>query len=278
MKRERIEFLSSISAEIRKDIVRMVGVAGSGPVEMPLAISDLLVYLYWENMSIYPEKPLSEERDRLIMGVFKAVPALYAVLARRGYFAREELWHYRRLGSMLQASPDYNRTPGIDAPCLLDGLALAIASSSSALLLRRQPTPKVFCLCEERDFPQDFWHEACFAAETNLSNLIVLVIVKKSLKTGISDDEEKTILSYKNKMSGYGWIVSDIDGHDFQNMEDTLSVLDVYDGRPKVVFVFTNAGMDYSFIDDSDSDNVPALKHREDIEHALEELEERRSV
>ena len=278
MEKERIEFLSSISAEIRKDIVRMIGVAGSGTVEMSLAISDLLVYLYWENMNIDPEKPLFNRRDRLIMGVSKAVPALYAVLARRGYFAREELWHYRRLGSMLQASPDYKRTPGIDAPSLPDGMELAIASSLSAVLLHLKSNLRVFCLCESNGLSEDFWDEAVSVAEVGQSNLVLLFVIKKSLKTGLSDDEKKLVMSYKDKMSNCGWSSFEIDGHDFQSMEDALSGLESSEGRPKVMFVYTNAGMDYSFVDDADPDNVPALKRREDIEHALEELEEKRSA
>ena len=115
---KRIEELKNISAEVRKDVLRMVGMARSGPYETPLAIASLLVYLYWEELALIPSEPRREDRDRFVLGMPRAVPALYAALARRGFFEREHLWHYRRLGAMLQALPDFRRIPGLDAPCL----------------------------------------------------------------------------------------------------------------------------------------------------------------
>ena len=98
---KRIEELKSIAAEVRKDILRMVGLARSGPFETSISAADLLVYLYWEELLLVPAEPRREDRDRFVTDIPAAVPALYAVLARRGFFEREHLWHYRRLGAML---------------------------------------------------------------------------------------------------------------------------------------------------------------------------------
>ena len=134
MDNKRIEELKSIAAEVRKDVLRMVGLARSGPFETSISAAGLLVYLYWEELLLIPSEPSRRDRDRFITDIPAAIPALYAVLARRGFFEREHLWHYRRLGAMLQALPDFKRTPGIDAPCLTVQPAVARKNRASYFL------------------------------------------------------------------------------------------------------------------------------------------------
>ena len=180
---KRIEELKNISAEVRKDVLRMVGMARSGPYETPLAIASLLVYLYWEELALIPSEPRREDRDRFVLGMPRAVPALYAALARRGFFEREHLWHYRRLGAMLQALPDFRRIPGLDAPCLTVQPSLATAAALAEGLARRSFRPRVVFLVSERAFrSEEFAEEAARVAGEPLPNLFMIVRVKGGLR------------------------------------------------------------------------------------------------
>ena len=128
MKTSQRRELERIALEVRKDIVRMTGVSRSGHLDSSLSVVDILVFLYWKVLRIRPDEPLWPERDRLVFSKDHACPALYSVLARRGFFERDELWNFRRLGAMLQGRPEHARTPGVDAPGGSRGMAIGIAN------------------------------------------------------------------------------------------------------------------------------------------------------
>ena len=187
MENTRINELEKIAAEVRKDIVRMVGLARSGLIELPLLISDVLVYLYWEEMLLLAGSPSRKDRDRFVFGAEDGVPALYAILARRGYYEREQLWHYMRLGAMLQALPDFRRIPGIDAPLVTSGTELAIASGLACSLRKEGLGSRVFCFLEEKDcLGKDFMLEAEMCAGYGLDNITLISVCKdKAARTRI---------------------------------------------------------------------------------------------
>ena len=273
MEKEIENKLTSIVAEVRKDIIRMVGIAGSGPLELSLSIADILVYLYWEELVVLPNAHGRNDRDRLFMGVEKAVPALYSVLANRGYFDREELWHYRRLGAMLQALPDPNRTAGIDSPCLCSALELSLASPVAQVLLSIPQRPRVFCFCDNKDFSNSFFEEVCRTGKAHLSNLVLLIINAKN-REGFIDNEMTS--KHQNKFLNLGWTVDCVNGNSFVNLERVFSLLDYKNNKPKAIFVEINPNNDYTFIESLKS-SKPRIKRLQDIALALEELEENKN-
>lgn len=270
MKKEIEEKLASIATEVRKDIIRMVGIAGSGPLEMSLSIADLLVYLYWEELVVLPTAHDRKDRDRLFIGIEEAVPALYSVLANRGYFKREELWHYRRLGAMLQALPDPNRTAGIDSPCLCTASELSLASPVAQLLLLHPQRPRVFCICEDKDFTDSFFDEVSRTGKACLANL-VLFIVNTENNEDTNCNEKK--IKQQTKFSASGWNTSSVDGNNFIQLDHILSSLDYYNNKPKAIFVEIDMTHKYTFIESlkSSKSRVTRLQY---IALALEELEE----
>lgn len=275
MESKRVEELASIAAEVSKDIVRMVGVARSGPLEMPLGIVDLLVYLYWDELLILPSMPKREDRDRFLLGITAFSPALYAVLARRGYFDREELWHYRRLGAMLQAAPDFKRTPGSDAPCISSASELYIAIPlASSLLSSAVPSQRVFCLCPMSDLEDEsFIIEAKRAAAEGISNLVLLIACGESEQAA---QDEMDIAKYYRDFVNYGWETSNIDGHNYLDMEKVFANLDWDSNRPKALFIQVQNIKKLSFVESSHL-NTQICMSIEDMDHALEELEGRNS-
>lgn len=273
MEKEIENKLTSIVAEVRKDIIRMVGIAGSGPLELSLSIADILVYLYWEELVVLPNAHGRNDRDRLFMGIEKAVPALYSVLANRGYFDREELWHYRRLGAMLQALPDPNRTAGIDSTCLCSASELSLASPVAQVLLSIPQRPRVFCFCDDKDFSNSFFDEVSRTGKARLANLVLLIINAKN-REGFIDNEMTS--KHQNKFLNLGWTVDCVNGNSFVNLERVFSLLDYKNNKPKVIFVEIDPNNDYTFIESLKS-SKPRIKRLQDIALALEELEENKN-
>ena len=271
MEQERIDFLHSVAGEVSKDIVRMVGVARSGPLALPLVLVDILVYLYWEELVILPSKPKREDRDRLVFGIQDFSPALYAVLAFRGYFDREELWHYRRLGAMLQAMPDFKRTPGIDAPCVVSSPELFLAAPlASSLPAYCGTQPRVVCMSLLCDFDDaSFMPEAKRIAEQGVSNLILIVIFGESCGFHSTEERAKQCMS---ALSSIGWETAVVDGHNFSDMESAFGTLNYEERSPKALFIATRNASKFSFVRNANT-KLQGCMSIEDMDQALEELE-----
>lgn len=262
MDNTRIEELKSITSEVRKDILRMVGMARSGPYETPLAAAGLLVYLYWEELVLIPSEPERGDRDRFVLGMPEAVPALYAALARRGFFEREHLWHYRRLGAMLQAHPDFRRIPGMDAPCLTVQPSLAMAASLARELASRRFRPRVaFVVSDEALRSDEFAEEARRAAKLDIPNLFMIILC--------GGDMDACALPE-------GWETRRAAGGDFAALEGACGSFDFSRGAPKALAVRADGGFAISSIGAGRQGEPHSLSLGE-LDMALEELEVRSS-
>ena len=267
----RVNELKQIASEVRKDIVRMVGVAHSGPLDFPLLISDILVYLYWEEMLLLAESPKGHDRDRLCLGAEEGVPALYSVLAKRGYYDREELWHYRRLGAILQACPDFKRTPGIDAPCVTSGTELSISAGFAESLNREGIKARVFCLLEEKECESaDFLLEAARCGKINISNIIIIIVCKNIEASYVPDLHT----SCRERLSESGWRIFDMEGCDFASMKKTFNNLNSGPAQPAAVFASLKNGRGISFTDVGPAGTKKTF-NTEAMDRVLEELEGR---
>lgn len=265
----RIEALKTLASDVRKDIVRMVGVARSGSIETPLSMTDVFVYLYCEAMTIEPENHLGKDRDRFLLGMSAAVPALYAVLARSGYFDREELWHYKRLGAMLLPLPDFGRIPGIDAPCLLSACEISLVFGLAESLRMDGFDRRIFCLIgKDECLDRDFWPLVKIIAEEGLYTVVLLLAVPSAGQKAEADCAE----AYARRFTENGWEVSFANGHDFADMERAFGGFDPNALKPKAVFVSTLIGKGLSFSQKQRAQYTKLMSLQE-MDRALEELE-----
>lgn len=265
------EELQRHAIDVRKDVIRMVGVAQSGHLASSLSLVDLLVFLYWEGMKVDPARPMWDGRDRFILSKRHGCPALYTVLAHRGFFQREELWSYRRLGAMLQGHPEYQRTPGIDAPSGSAGLGLGIANGISLGLRLQENSARVFCLLGDGEMKEgSIWEAVLTSASRQLGRVVAIVDCNRS-DGGEECRSWKDPERLRERFQASGWEVSITDGHDFEMLDKTFRQCSLEREKPLAVLALTRLGKGVSLVEKGwpHSDLSPG---RHEMEQALMEL------
>ncbi len=264
--------LAELASAVRRDIVRMIGVARSGHLASSLSIVDILVWLYWEVLSLRPEEPSWENRDRFVLGKGHGCPALYSVLANRNFFPREELWSYRRLGAMLQGFPEVRRTPGVDAPGGSLGQGLGLANGISLALRGKSSSSRIFCLVGDGELQEGiFWESAMTSAHYGLEN-VTLIIDRDMRQMEGSTETIMSIEPLRDKLSAFGWNVRECDGHDFDSLRQAFAALGKSGGKPGCIVALTRLGKGISFLENDPSGGRMVLG-RDFMEKALRELE-----
>lgn len=263
--------LKRTAIEIRKDVVRMIGVARSCYVSSSLSLVDILVYMYWRLLKISPEDPRMRDRDRVVLSKGHACPSLYAVLANRGFFEREELWSFRRLGSMLQGHPETPRTPGIDSPGGSLGMGLGLSNGIALALRLDDIDSRVFCILGDGELQEgSIWESAMQTSNLGLGGVTAIVDMN-----GIQMEGKvvsiKRIEPVKEKFESFGWRVVSADGHDMLDLERAFSFA-ASGGSPCVILAATKAGKGFSLAEQGRIGSAMLLD-REMMDQALRELE-----
>ena len=186
MEKELTDELQARALCVRRNIVSMPGAVHDGYLFSAVSSVDILVWLYGGVLRVDPLSPSDEGRDRFVLSRISAAPALYATLAEYGFFPRDELWEYRRLGSMLQSTPEFRRTPGVDVTCGLPGIGLGTALGLALTLRDAVPEARVVCLLGADELTIGATHEALtFAVEAALPNLLLIVEAEGGAKADI---------------------------------------------------------------------------------------------
>jgi transketolase len=268
--KEEQVLLEEAAALIRKDVVRMIGVARSGHMASSLSIVDIMAWLYWKVLKTNSENPNWEERDRLVLSKGHGCPALYSALANRGFFSRDELWNYRRLGAMLQGHRLAKRTPGIDASSGSLGMGLGVANGIALGLRLRGSQSRVFCLAGDGELQEGaIWESAMSAAHYQLDNLIMIIDRNEVQMEGIVE-KILSIEPLNAKFQAFGWHVVCADGHDFSSLDYALSC--GVPGKPLVIIAKTVIGKGVSFLEGQLLDRSVVIT-RDLVDKALGELD-----
>ena len=272
MEKNRVLELEKTALEVRKDVVRMIGLSKAPSLASSLSVVDILVFLYFSAMSVRPEEPGWPDRDRTVLGMEDCSPALYATLARKGFFDREELWSYQRLGAMLQGTLEPRRTPGVDSPGGIPGLGIGMAAGIALGCRMRKSPSRVFCVVGEGELGLGAaWESVLAAAARKQGNLCVIVGVGGEFPAG----QAQVVASaeaLEKRFSSFGWQVNLADGHDFNSLcravPETVEAASV----PVAVLAKTRWGQGVAF-SERDSGAAVVLPNRERVEKALLELE-----
>jgi transketolase len=244
-----VERLEAQAAVLRQDIIESVHAAGAGHPGGALSAADMITALYFHVLNIDPENPRWPDRDRFILSKGHACPALYAALARRGYFSPELLTTLRQYGSILQGHPDMNKTPGVDmtAGSLGNGLAVGVGMALSARLHRQDYM--VYVMLGDGELQEGMvWEAAMAAGHHDLKNLIAIVDCNGVQINGWVNDI-MTVEPLGDKWRAFGWKVIEADGHD---MKDILTALHTARTmrHPAVILMRTVKGKGVSFMED----------------------------
>jgi len=208
--------------QLKEDIVKMIYLAGSGHVGGSLSVLDILVALYYNVLNVDPKNPQMEDRDRFVLSKGHACPALYAVLADKGYFPKEDLWTLRKLGSHLQGHPDSRTTPGIDcnSGSLGQGVSCALGM---ALGLQLQGKPNmVYAIIGDGEAQEgQVWETMMIAPNKKVKNFIVLLDNNEQQLDGFTDTISN-LGDIRKKAEDFGWFALSVDGHDVDAIDEAI--------------------------------------------------------
>lgn len=270
------KFLEAQALEIRRDVIKMLGIAGSGHPGGSLSATDILTVLYFNFLKHNPKNPKWGDRDRLIFSKGHGCPALYAAMARTGYFDKELLLTLRQIGSPLQGHPDVRKLPGIEASTgsLGQGLSIGAGCALAARLDKKSFTTYVVMSDGEMNEGQT-WEAAAFASFRHLSNLVMIIDYNKFQLSG-STKEILDMEPLADKWKAFGWRAREINGHSLQEIYEALLWSRTDSDMPTVIVAHTIKGKGVSFMENNNHFHGVA-NTKEETEKALKELGESES-
>jgi len=274
--KKEVEELRRIAAQVRIDIIKMLVEAGSGHTGGSLSVTDILVALYFHHMNIDPSNPHWEGRDYFVLSKGHTCPALYAVLARAGFFPVEELLTLRKLGGRLEGHPcKACGLPGIEVSTGSLGQGLSVALGIALGLRLDGKTNRVFCVSGDGELDEgNIWEAVMAAGHYRLDNL-THIVDNNNLQIDGKIPEVMNLYPLKEKYLAFNWNVVECDGHDMGALVDALGAALSHKGRPTAVIARTVKGKGVSFIEDRVEWHGKAPKPDEAI-RALRELFEQR--
>ena len=251
MEQARIKELKRISANIKLGALEAVFSASSGHPGGSLSISDILSYLYFEEMNIDPRDPKKADRDRFVLSKGHTAPALYAALAERGYFPREDLKTFRHIDSYLQGHPDMKGTPGVDMTSGSLGLGFSAACGMALSAKISGESYRVYSVLGDGESEEgQVWEAAMFAAHKKLDNLCIFLDYNGLQIDGpISEVNDPSPLD--SKFEAFGWNVLVIDGHDIEAIDSAVKAAKACKGKPTAIICRTVKGKGVSFMENS---------------------------
>jgi transketolase len=265
------EDLQSVAKRLRRDIVTMIGKAGSGHPGGSLSAVEIVTALYWRILRHKPSNPKWPDRDRFILSKGHAAPVLYAALAECGYFPKFELDTLRQLDSHLQGHADRNATHGVEmsSGSLGQGLSFAVGCALAGRLDKR--SWRVYALLSDGECDEgQTWEAAMSAANFRLDNLTAIVDNNGIQLSGFNK-EIMNLEPFNKKWEAFGWEVFEIDGHDFSQLLDAFGKTRKVKGKPAVIIAHTIKGKGVSFMENN-VDFHGKAPNAEQLEKALKEL------
>ena len=271
MKITKVEGLANIANDIRIEIIEQIYNASSGHPGGSLSCADILAVLYFNQMNIDPENPKAKERDRFVLSKGHCAPALYATLARKGYFDKELLKGFRKVESNLQGHPDMKKIPGVDMSTgsLGQGLSAAVGMAISSKI--EHEGYRVYCLLGDGEIEEgQVWEAAMCAAHYKLNNLTAFIDFN-----GLQIDGDITKVMnpcpIDKKFEAFGWNVLVIDGHNYEEIIDAIEKAKECKDKPTAVVCNTVKGKGVSFMENQAAWHGTAPS-KEQCETALKEL------
>ncbi|MBR2590914.1 MAG: transketolase [Clostridia bacterium] len=249
MEKTVLSELEKMACQVRLSVIEGTFNAGCGHPGGSLSAADVLAYLYFNEMRVFPSNEKSENRDRFVLSKGHAAPALYGVLALKGFISQEEIKTLRKVGSTLQGHPNI-KTPGVDMSTgsLGQGISAACGMALAGKLDKRDY--RVYTLLGDGEIEEgEVWEAAMFASSKKLDNLVVIVD-NNNLQIDGTVEEVNSPYPIDEKFQAFGFEVINIDGHDFEQMEQAFAKARTVKGKPTAIIMKTIKGKGVSFMED----------------------------
>lgn len=243
--------LQRIANHVRQGVIEGVYHAKSGHPGGSLSIADTLTYLYYNEMKVDPANPKWEERDRLVLSKGHCCPALYSVLAEKGYFDKSELKSLRHVGAMLQGHPDMKHIPGVDMSSGSLGQGISAACGIALAGKLKKADWRVFTILGDGEIEEgQVWEAAMFAAHHKLDNLVA-VVDNNNLQIDGPIDEVCSPYPIDKKFESFHFHVINIDGNDFDEIKRAFDEARATKGMPTAIIAHTVKGKGVSYMENS---------------------------
>jgi transketolase len=271
MKITKVEGLANIANDIRIEIIEQVYNANSGHPGGSLSCADILAVLYFNQMNIDSENPNAKGRDRFVLSKGHCAPALYATLARKGYFDKELLKGFRKVESNLQGHPDMKKVPGVDMSTgsLGQGLSAAVGMAIGSKM--EHEGYRVYCLLGDGELEEgQVWEAAMSASKNKLDNLCAIVDYN-TLQIDGNVEEVAGLIDIKEKFESFGFNVIEVNGHDIEALIHAFNSAKHQKDMPSVIIAHTIKGKGVSFMEGKAEWHGKA-PNQEQYEEAINEL------
>ena len=264
--------LSKIANEVRKGVIKSTHAAKSGHPGGSLSVTDIMTYLYFEEMNVDPQNPKWAERDRLVLSKGHVAPALYATLAEKGFFPKEDLLTLRHVGSYLQGHPDMKGVPGVDMSSGSLGQGVSCAAGMALAAKLDNKDYRVYAITGDGEIEEgQIWEAAMFAGFRKLDNLVVIVD-NNNLQIDGAIDEVCSPYPIDKKFEAFNFHTIVIDGNNFDEIRAALKEARETKGMPTAIIARTTKGKGVSFMENNVGWHGKG-PNDEECKIALEELE-----
>lgn len=269
-----MENLKAMSFELRKDVIDMIYKAKTGHIGGDFSVLDILITLYYKHMNIDPKNADDPNRDRFILSKGHSVEALYSVLAKKGFFPKEDLLTYSQFKSKYIGHPN-NKINGIEmnSGSLGHGLSVSVGMALAAKM--NHASYRVYTVMGDGELAEgSVWEGAMAAGHYKLDNLTA-VVDRNRLQISGGTEEVMTQDSQDERWSSFGWNVIHAKGNDIDSLDQAFQTAKDTKGKPTVIIADTTKGYGVSFIENS----APwhhKIPNQDEYEKAVAELEQRR--
>lgn len=267
------EELKTIARELRLDILKATTKAGSGHLSSSFSSVEILTALFFNGLLRYrSDEPLWPDRDRFIMSKGHAAPLLYAVLAKAGYFGREELWRLREVDSPVQGHPILGKMPGVEATTgsLGQGISLGIGHILGSRITGQDF--RVYVLIGDGECQAGQIWEAAMAASNYHTDKLTVILDSNGYQEMGPVSREMSLEPLVEKWQSFGWHTAEVDGHDIAAVTSALHDLQKVTDKPTILIAHTVKGKGVSFVEADYTWHGRAINDPKQYEIAEKEL------
>ena len=243
--------LMATACKVRMGVIEGTHGAKAGHPGGSLSATEVFTYLYFKEMNIDPKNPKWEDRDRFVLSKGHTAPGLYAALAHKGFFPVEDLPTLRHIGSYLQGHPNMNEVPGVDMSTGSLGQGISAAAGMALAAKYQGKTNRVYTLLGDGEIQEgQVWEAMMFAAHYKLDNFCA-IIDNNGLQIDGAVADVMSPYPIDEKLKAFGFEVTVVDGHDFEQLEAAFAQAKATKGKPFAIIMKTVKGKGVSFMENN---------------------------